>query len=45
MAQDQRTKVVVRLLPASLTEAAFKEVLGDWLCVTDWFSYWQGKPR
>ena len=45
MAQEARCKVVVRLLPPWLTEDAFKELIGDWLEATDWFSYWKGKPR
>jgi len=45
MVQETRTKVVVRLLPPSLTEAGFKNVIGEWLEATDWISYWKGKPR
>jgi len=46
MASEFRTKVVVRLLPHSLSEDAFKEVIGEeWLQACDWFSYWKGKPR
>ncbi|KAH7624441.1 hypothetical protein Ndes2526B_g00641 [Nannochloris sp. 'desiccata'] len=44
MVQETRTKVVVRLLPPSLTEDGFKNVIGEWLEATDWISYWKGKP-
>ena len=45
MTQDVRTKVVVRLLPPSLTEDAFKEVIGEWAEACDWLAYCKGKPR
>ncbi len=45
MGQETRSKVVVRLLPPSLTEDAFKKVIEEWLEAIDWISYWKGKPR
>lgn len=45
MERETRTKLVIRLLPPSLSEEAFKEAIGEWLDAADWFSYWQGKPR
>lgn len=45
MAQETCGKVVVRLLPPSLTEAAFRDAIGEWAAAADWFSYCQGKPR
>jgi hypothetical protein len=45
-AEGARTKVVVRRLPATLTEAQFRAEVGEeWLAAADWFSYWGGKPR
>lgn len=43
--QEVRTKVVVRLLPPTLTEDAFLELIGEWVGATDWVSYWKGKTR
>ena len=40
-----RTKVIVRRLPPALSEERCKEILAEWLPLTNWFSYWPGNER
>lgn len=43
--QQQRCKVVVRHLPPSLDEQAFRAAIAEWLERADYFYYVQGKQR
>ncbi|EFN59157.1 hypothetical protein CHLNCDRAFT_50004 [Chlorella variabilis] len=43
MVSDTRCKVVVRRLPPSLQEEAFRGAVREWIERADWFSYVQGK--
>ncbi|KAL6774082.1 UPF3 [Auxenochlorella protothecoides x Auxenochlorella symbiontica] len=40
---EERTKVVVRHLPPSLSEDAFKSAVQEWLDRSNWSAYYQGK--